>query len=224
MAAAEGLVHFSMTNTHGGGVLVAPHGGRDRRLSANPVGGGAPIPGREAVIMDMATSTIAEGKLKVARARGESVEPGLFVDAEGKSGTDPETYYAEPPGALLPMAGHKGFALPVFAELFAGALGGGSCSRPDQAQIANGWFAIFVDPARFCGQEFYDGESGRFYDWVKSSRLREGSAEVLMPGESEARAMADRSVSGIPVDEGTWSKISAIATAAGVEVPQTGLT
>ena len=59
--------------------------------------------------------------------------------------------------ALLPMAGHKGFALSVFAEVFAGALAGGSCSRPDERRVANGWFAIFADPERFCGRAFYDG-------------------------------------------------------------------
>jgi len=220
IAAAAGVMHLSLTNTHGGGVLVAPHGGCERRLSANPIVGGAPVPGRDPVIMDMATSTIAEGKLKVARAKGESVDPGLFVDASGEIGTDPNSqYYTDPPGALLPMAAHKGFAISVFAELFAGALGGGSCSRPDQAQIANGWFAIFIDPARFSGQEFYNAESSRFYDWVKTSRPREGFSEVCMPGEPEARALADRSKNGIPIDEGTWAKISNIAKEARIELP-----
>ncbi len=221
IAAAKGIAHLSLTNTHGGGVLVAPHGGIERRLSANPVVGGAPMKNREAVVMDMATSTIAEGKLKIARAKQESVSPGLFIDSKGMPGTDPEAYYADPPGALLPMAGHKGYALSVFAELFAGALSGGSCSRPDQARVGNGWFAIFVDPAWFSGQEAYDSESSRFYDWVKSSRVRSGFAEVLRPGEPEARALAERSCDGVPIDEVTWGKIAAIASSAKVKVPKT---
>ena len=73
MAAEAGLVCFSFTNTHGGGVLVAPFGGRERRFSANPLGAAAPLPGGGMLVMDFATSTIAEGKLKVARAKGESV-------------------------------------------------------------------------------------------------------------------------------------------------------
>lgn len=216
MAAEAGLVHFSFTNTHGGGVLVAPHGGCERRLSANPLAAAAPVPEAEAIIMDLATSTVAEGKLKVARARRESVVPGLFVSASGETSTDPADFYADPPGALLPMAGHKGFALSVFAEIFAGALAGGSCSRPDERRVANGWFALFVDPERFCGRAFYDGEITRFRNWVKSSRLMPGVGDILMPGEPETRAEARRSREGIPIDDDTWSKIESIARQCGV--------
>ena len=219
LAAGAGLVHFSFTNVHGGGVLVAPHGGRERRLSANPVTAAAPLEGGEAIIMDIATSTIAEGKLKVARARREEVAPGLFLNGQGQPSTRPEEFYAEPPGALLPMAEHKGFALSIFAEIFAGALAGGSCSRPDQPRVANGWFALFVDPTRFSGQEFFGEECSRFRNWVKSSRLRNGFSEVLMPGEPEARMFERRSREGISVEDETWSKIAAIASDAGVQVP-----
>ncbi len=219
LAAEAGLVHFSLANVHGGGVLVAPHGGRERRLSANPLTAAAPLEGGEAIVMDMATSTIAEGKLKVAWARGEEVSPGLFLNGQGQPSTRPEEFYGDPPGALLPMAGHKGFALSVFAEIFAGALAGGSCSRSDQPRVANGWFALFVDPRRFAGQEFFDGECSRFRDWVKSSRLQDGFSEVLMPGEPEARMFEERSREGIPVEDDTWSKVAAIAASVGVQLP-----
>jgi hydroxycarboxylate dehydrogenase B len=216
MAAEAGQVHFSFTNTHGAGVLVAPHGGCERRLSANPLAAGAPVPGEESLIMDMATSTVAEGKMKVWRARGERVPPGLFVTASGETSTDPSAFYADPPGALLPMAGHKGFALSVFAEVFAGALAGGSCSRPDERRVANGWFALFVAPERFCGRGFYESEIARFRDWVKSSRRMEGVDAILMPGEPEAHTEAVRSRDGISIDEDTWSRIEAIARRCGV--------
>ena len=219
LAAAAGLVHFSLANVHGGGVLVAPHGGRERRLSANPLTAAAPLAGGEAIVMDMATSTIAEGKLNVARARGEEVAPGLFLNGEGLPSTRPEEFYGDPPGALLPMAGHKGFALSVFAEILAGALAGGSCSRWGQPRVANNWFALFVDPKRFSGQESFAGECSRFRDWVKSSRLQDGFSEILMPGEPEARMWEQRSRQGIPVEEDTWRKIAAISSAVGVPLP-----
>jgi uncharacterized oxidoreductase len=114
------------------------------------------------------------------------------------------------------MAGHKGFALSVFAEVFAGALAGGSCSRPDERRVANGWFALFVDPERFCGRAFYESEIARFRDWVKSSHRMEGIDAILMPGEPECRTEAVRSRDGIPVDEDTWFKIEAIARRCGV--------
>ena len=166
--------------------------------------------------MDLATLTVAEGKLKVWRARGESVAPGLFVTAAGETLTDPSDFYADPPGALLPMAGHKGYALSVFAEVFAGALAGGSCSRPDERRVANGWFALFVDPERFCGRAFYEAEIARFREWVKSSRRLEGVDAILMPGEPEARTEAARSRDGIPLDEDTWSRIEVIGRRCGV--------
>jgi uncharacterized oxidoreductase len=169
--------------------------------------------------MDVSTSTVAEGKLKVARARGERVPPGLFVKADGETSTDPEDFYADPPGALLPMAGHKGFALSVFAELFAGALAGGRCSRPDEPRVANGWFALFVDPERFCGRAAYDAEAAQFRSWVKSSRPLRDVAEILMPGEPEERSLALRSREGIPVDDATWSRIADVARRSGVPIP-----
>lgn len=219
IAAAAGLVSFSFTNTHGGGVLVAPHGGTERRLSANPLTAGAPLAEAEAIIMDLATSTIAEGKLKLARARKEQVSSGLFVNAAGEPSTDPEAYYATPPGALLPMAGHKGFALSLFAEVFAGALSGGSCSRPDEPRVANNWFALFLDPERFCGRAAYDAEVTRFRHWIKSSRPMRGFAEILVPGEPEARTLAVRARQGIPIDDDTWSRLSAIAQQSGIPLP-----
>src|SRR5438034_804286 len=135
MAAEAGLVSFSFTNTHGGGVLVAPHGGSERRLSANPLAAAAPLPDGPAMVMDMATSMVAEGKLKVARAKGERVPPGCMVNSDGEPSTDPEEYYGDPPGALLPFGGHKGFALSMFAEVFAGALTGAGCSKQGVERI-----------------------------------------------------------------------------------------
>ena len=72
-AASAGLVCFALTNTHGSGVLVAPFGGSERRLSANPLAGAAPLPNGPPIMMDISTSTIAEGKIKVARSRGDSL-------------------------------------------------------------------------------------------------------------------------------------------------------
>lgn len=220
MAADAGLAAFSFTNTHGGGVLVAPHGGRERRLSANPLAGGAPSAGEpEAIIMDMATSTIAEGKIKVARGKGTSLPSGCIVDGNGAPSIDPQAYFGDPPGTLLPMAGHKGFALSVFAEIFAGALSGAGCSKAGIDRVANGWFAIFVDPQAFCGTDFFQQEVGGLVSWIKSSKLMQGFDKILMPGEPEAIEFRKRTKEGIAIDVLTWDKIVAIAKAASVEPP-----
>jgi uncharacterized oxidoreductase len=219
MAAEEGLVCFSFTNTHGGGVLVAPHGGRERRLSANPLGAGAPLPEGGMLVMDFATSTIAEGKLKVARAKGESVPPGNFVNAKGEPATDPEEYYADPPGALLPFGGHKGYSLSLFADILAGALSGAGCSK-GEPRVANAMLAIFLDPRAFAGEEFFLQETDELVRRVKDCPPMEGVDEILVPGEPEAGTLAVRMESGIPIDESTWSRLAAIANDRNVPIPE----
>lgn len=210
-AAQANLVAFSWTNTHGGGVLAAPFGGRQPRLSANPLAAAAPVPGQEAMIMDIATCALAEGKVKVARARGEPVAPGCLVDGRGEETTDPNAYYAQPKGAILPVAGHKGYALSLFADILAGALGGGSCSHTNADRVANGWFAIFIEPEAFAGRAFYDEQVGSLRDWIKSCPTMKGFDEVLVPGEPEARTLQERSENGIPIEPDTWDKLTTIS-------------
>lgn len=219
LAAEAGLVCFGMTNTHGGGVLVAPHGGCERRLSANPLVGGAPRSEEANLVMDMSTCTVAEGKIKVARNKGESLPPGLFVNAKGEPSTSPEEYYATPPGALLPMSGHKGFALSMFCEVFAGALTGAGCSKSGVTRVANGFMAFLLDPAAFCGTEFYTNEIDALGKFIKSSRLMTGFDEILLPGEPEARTQSRRQASGLPIDHTTWEKICDIARKKQVPIP-----
>lgn len=219
MAADAGLVCFSFTNTHGGGVLVAPHGGSDRRLSANPLGASAPLPGGGQLVMDFATAAVAEGKLKVARAKGEKVPEGIFVRADGAPGTDPEEYYADPPGALLPFGGHKGFALSLFADLLAGGLSGAGCSREGEARVANAMLAVFLDPAAFAGEAFFAEQARALVAHVKRSPPRAGFDAVRVPGEPEAQEMARRDRDGIPIDRSTWDAIARVAREVGVAPP-----
>lgn len=221
MSSDAGLLAFAFTNTHGGGVLAAPYGGRESRLSANPVAASAPqTQGEVPIIMDMATCAIAEGKIKVARAAGQSLPKGCLVNGEGRPSTDPEDYYRDPPGALLPMAGHKGFALALVADIFAGALSGAGCSSDGVDRIANSLFMILVDPECFCGRDFYLQQVNNLTNWVKSSKLMEGFDEILLPGDPEATTHQKRSEDGIPIDDFTWEKIRAIASAKNLAIPQ----
>jgi uncharacterized oxidoreductase len=219
MAAEAGLVSFSWTNTHGGGVLVAPHGGRERRLSANPLAAGASLPDGRMLLMDFATSVIADGKVKVARARGERLPPGCVVNARGEPTTDPAEYDADPPGALLPFGGHKGYALSLFAEVLAGALSGAGCSTTGVDRIANGMLALFLDPSAFCGEPFFADQLGALATHVTSSAPMEGFNEVLLPGEPDARTFAERSQHGIPIDDTTWGRIVAVARRRNTPLP-----
>src|SRR4029077_15236890 len=80
-------------------------------------------------ILDMSTCVIAEGKIKVALNKGVKVPHDCILDGEGRPTSDPQTFYASPPGAILPFGGHKGYGLSVVAEVLAGALTGGACSH-----------------------------------------------------------------------------------------------
>ena len=214
-AAEAGLVCFSFTNTHGGGLVTAPHGGCDRRLSANPLAAGAPLPDGPAMMMDIATSSIAAGKVQVAVERGETLGPGHLVDGAGQPSTDPKAYAGRPDGtaprgALLPFGGHKGYSLAMFCEVLAGALTGAGCSTTGVQRVANGFLALFLDPAAFCGEDFYRAELGALIPHVKSSRLMAGHDEILYPGEPEARAEAERS-EAVTIEPSTWERTESVA-------------
>lgn len=218
-AAADGLVCFAFTNTHGAGVLVAPHGGCERRLSANPLVAGAPIPNGPNFIMDMSTSTIAEGKIKVARSKDETLLPGMIVNSQGEPSVNPDEYYADPPGVLLPVGGHKGFALSICCEIMAGALTRAGCSKQGVERIANGFMAFILNPATFAGEEFVSNELAELVGWIKSSRVRPGFDRIQTPGEPEADARRTNNDS-VDVDEKTWNSICRIAQNLGVAIPK----
>src|SRR5262249_29716838 len=145
----------------------------------------APLPAGRAMVMDIATSMIAEGKIKVARDRGDALPPGYVVNSRGEFITDPAEFYTDPGAAILPFGGHKGVALAMFAEVFAGALSGAGCSKPGVRLVANAMLALFLDPAAFCGEGFFEQEMGGLVQHVKSSAPMPGFDQVRVPGEPE---------------------------------------
>jgi uncharacterized oxidoreductase len=218
MAAAAGKVSIHFVNTSGGGILVAPHGGTERRLSANPIAAGVPVPGGPPIILDISTCTIAEGKIKVALNQGAKIPSGCILDGQGVPTDDPVAFYGTPPGAILPLGGHKGFGLSVIAEVLAGALTGGACSHFGVDRVANNMLSIVFDPAFFRPADGFFAEVAGFIEHVKSSRTITPNGEILMPGEPEARSRARRLVDGIELDETTWGQIAATAATLGVPI------
>ncbi len=173
MAVRRGKLSVHFVNTSGAGILVAPYGGINRRLSANPIAAGIPVAGGPPLLLDISACTLAEGKIRVALNKGVPVPANCIIDAGGRPTTDPRVFYADPPGAILPIAGHKGYGLGVLCEVLAGALTGGGCSNPANAdRVVNGMLSIIIDPGRcgLClrdqppdrlGEEFRHGNSGR---------------------------------------------------------------
>lgn len=219
MAARAGKVSLHFVNTSGAGILVAPFGGINRRLSANPIAAGVPVDGGEPILLDMSCCTIAEGKLKVAFNKGVPVAEGCIIDSTGGPTTDPRVFYGNPPGAILSIAGHKGYALGIITEMLAGVLTGGGASNPANAgRLANGMLSIYLDPKFFQDDRQTSAEIHRFIDWVKSSEKAVPGGEILMPGEIESRTRAQRARDGIELDDNTWKSLVDTGRALGVAV------
>src|SRR5688572_32132570 len=123
MAVAQGLVslHFVNVISH---ARVAPYGGGDARFGTNPVCIAIPLPGEPPFVLDMATSAVAQGKMRVAHNKGEKVSPEWLIDDRGNPTPDPRYGVIEPFGALRAFGLHKGYGLALVCELLGGALTG----------------------------------------------------------------------------------------------------
>jgi uncharacterized oxidoreductase len=221
--AQAGLASIHFVNTSGFGILVAPHGGTDRRLSANPIAAGAPGPDGASLVLDMSTSAIAEGKIQVAKNRGERLPPGCTIDSEGRPNREPAVFYGPPVGALLPFGGHKGYGLSIFCEIFAGALSGGQTTHPQNAtagRLVNNMLSLVFDAESFCGAEAFSAEIGRLAAWVKASPPAVPGEEILLPGDIERRTRTRLERDGIPLDVVTRRQIADSVRALNVTLPQ----
>jgi len=218
-AAEAGLISIHLVNVVARNV-VAPFGGGDARFGTNPVCMGVPLPGREPVILDFATSMIAQGKTRVAHNKGEPVAPGCLIDDQGRDTTNPRYSVIPPWGALLTFGAHKGYGLAVMCELLGGALAGGMTQRDGDAsrrRVLNGMFSVLLDPAALGSTDAFEREAQGFLEWVKSSPPREGVEQVLVAGEPERAHRARRRADGVPVDGTTWQEILDAGAKLGVD-------
>jgi uncharacterized oxidoreductase len=212
-AAQAGLVSIHFVNVVARNI-VAPFGGADARFGTNPFCVGVPLAGREPLILDFATSVIAQGKTRVAMNKGEPVPEGCLIDDQGRPTTDPRYAVVPPIGALLTfggsMGGHKGYGLALICELLGGALAAGLTQRDADAtprRVLNGMFSVLFDPAALTDRQGFEREALAVIDWVKASPPRDGFGPVQAPGDAERISKAGRSAHGVPVDATTWSEI-----------------
>ena len=218
-AAAAGLVSMHFVNVIARGI-VAPFGGADARFGTNPFCAGVPLTGRPPVILDFATSIIAQGKTRVAMNKGEQVPPDHLIDDQGRPTQEPRYTVVPPFGALLTFGAHKGYGLALMAELLGGALASGMTQRDNdssQRRILNGMFSVLVDPARLGDVAAFEQEALAFIDWVKASPPRAGFDAVQVAGEPERARRAERAVNGVAIDATTWREILDGAAKLGVD-------
>ena len=194
---------------------VAPYGGYTRLLGTNPIAWGAPrSPGKPPIVVDFATASIAEGKLRIAHANGSKAPLGAVVDKSGQPTTDTAAFYDG--GALTTFGGHKGFGLSVMAELMAGMLSGtGLSSDPDYSN-GNGTMLLAIDVGRFLPASDFMEQADALEGRLHAAPTAPGFDAIQMPGEPEWRSRAERTSEGIPVAGATLRAINDLAQELGL--------
>jgi len=226
MAAAEGLVSVHFVNA-AGSLLVAPYGGVEKRLSTAPYCVGIPRQGQDPIVLDFATSIVAEGKVLVASRGGKKLPEGALIDADGTLSEEPTVLYGphtrdgprdhtQGTGAIRAFGEHKGSGLAFICELLGGALTGTGATSADR-RFANGMFAIYVDPRVVDTSNFFDVEISRYVDFIRATRPVAGVDAVLIPGDPEKKTRADRTRNGVPLPDDTWAAIVNTAREVGVD-------
>ena len=218
MAAREGMIGLITADSGAGPKAVAPFGGRARRLGTNPICIGLPSDLEGQVLLDMATSAVAAGKISLARNRNEPVPLGWIVDKEGNPTTNPNDYSAG--GAILPVGadqGHKGYGLSFMVEVFSGLLTGLGFGIDPQARHNDGVFIAVFEVDHFRPLEQFKKEVKEFAEFIKTSPPAAGFTEVLYPGEIEYRTELKRRKEGIFVEDETWRQITGLMEELGVK-------
>ncbi len=215
LAVREGLVGMMTTTTD---ALVHPWGGVEPMLGTNALAVG--IPNDPPILLDMAMSVAARGKLVKAMKEGKSIPENWAIDAEGNPTTDPKKALK---GALSPFGGVKGYGLALVLEVLAGPLVGAAAGKevvgtlePIQGFSTKGDFMIAIDPAAFGSVEDFKKRVQGFVAQLKSSRRAPGVKEILLPGEPEFQTREKRLREGIPIADEVWSELEQIAKELGV--------
>lgn len=187
---------------------VVPFGGVEPMMSTNPYTLGLPGRPNDPVVCDFAISTVATGKVAVARANGETLPPDAAIDRNGQPTRDPEAYYDG--GALLPAAGPKGSGLGIVAELMGDAMLG-DC-------VEYNWLMILLRADAFQPMAAYEKRAEGFMAEVRNSKPAQGFERVILPGERETQRAREAAETGIVIGDGVWTGIVAAANSVGVEV------
>ena len=211
--ANEGMVGLALANA---GPAVAPYGGRTRVMGTNPIAWAVPrAVGREPIALDIATAQIAEGKVRVAQAKGVPVPPGAVINVDGVPSIDPNDFYDG--GALMAFGSHKGSGFSILAQLLGCGLAG--IARDDflGRRGANGPVVMAIDVGRIVPLDLFRDSVEEQAAMICQATPAEGFDCVRLPGEPEIAERARREREGVPVPERTWEELLAVAESLGVD-------
>jgi LDH2 family malate/lactate/ureidoglycolate dehydrogenase len=212
LAAEQGFASVIGSNAT---TTIAPWGGRDTRVGNNPLGLGMPDPQGDPIILDIAMSVAARGKMRALAAEGKSMPPGWAVDRDGKPTTDPTAGLA---GFLLPVGGHKGYGLAVMVDLFAGMLSGAAYlthvqawdKNPEAAQNLGHMF-LLIDTAKLAGGADLHRRMADAREILTSTPPADPAAPVMAPGDREMASYKRAKREGVRVATSDLKEVEALA-------------
>ncbi len=217
LATAAGCAFTAFVNVADHPPPQAPWASADGRLGTNPFCVAVPGPDGPALLLDMATTTIAAGKARVAYNKGVMVTDGALIDADGAPTNDPTGFIRDRSGAMLSFGRHKGSGLAVMCEIMAAAVAGGQrADEPVRGGVLNSMLATVIDLSKLGDPAAIADGIEATKSHIHAARVAPGFDEILLPGEPERRSSARRTAEGIEVDATTWHDIREAAGKLGI--------
>jgi LDH2 family malate/lactate/ureidoglycolate dehydrogenase len=217
-AARADCVAFLSTNAS---PAMAPWGGRDKALGNNPWSWASPAGRHAPMVLDIANTSVARGKIYLAREKGQPIPPGWALDRDGIATTDPA---AAIDGVILPMAGHKGYAIALVMDMLSGVLTGSGFGAdvhgPYQFEKRSGagHLMIALDIAKFQPVSEFNVRMERLIAQMKAVPLAAGSSEIVYPGELEARNDAVHRRTGLMLPDSVLADLRSVGASAGLDL------
>lgn len=212
-AAEEGMIGILALSGSLSAPVMAPWGGKEARLSTNPIAFGFPYPGGAPVVVDISTTQAARGKVTIAASAGEAIPDSWAYDAEGKPTTDPAK--ALPPaGTMAPLGGHKGYALAVAVELLTAALAG------EYPREGDGMFVAAIDVASVTDPAMFANAVAALDASVRSSAPREGFDRPQLPGTGSAARKERSRRDGMEVSPVIWGQVADAVKGLELKIPE----
>jgi len=216
MAVENDMIGVAMANSPR---TVAAYGGMERLLSTGPLSYAFPTGGEVPFVLDIATSVVAEGKVRVTLHKEGKLPEGCIIDKNGNPSTNPVDLYDG--GALLPLGGdtfgYKGFGIGLVVEVLSGILSKSGLSYLPEKR-GNGLFFQAMDIESFMPVDEFKEQIDALIQKTKSSKLRPGFTEILIPGGPEFRTEKERLKQGIYIPDRTWEEIKATAATLNLNV------
>ncbi len=217
MAAKENMAGIASVS---GPPTMAPYGARASGLHNSPLSIAIPAKRHNPPILDMATSVAASGKINLARDKGEPIPLGWAIDKDGRPTTDPELG-----SVILPFGGPKGSGMALVFECLSSLMVGNALAAPilagkrEVVHIVQNSFVAALNIGMFTDVDTYKQDVDNLIDVQKTLSRAEGVEEILVPGEPEDRVRQERARHGIPLPEGTLSRLRPVAERLGVALP-----